>query len=562
MLKKLGVRQVFGVPGGQNVPFFEALRRSDLKTVLTTHEAGAGFMANGYYRASGKLATLVTISGPGFTNAITALAEAREDSAALLYFVTAPSEGKQKFRLHALNQVSIIGSIVKQAFTIHKAEDAAAVVSEAFSLATTGEPGPVMVQVTENAMVGCVRDAKGAIERMPGPPAASKPNPQLIETVITQLQQSAGLVIYAGMGCQGAAEQLREFAELTGAPVIMTRSGRGILPMDHPLALTFEANETGADACNQILAAADLILVLGCKLSHNGTAGFRLHFPPDRTLHVDTSREVLGANYPVRVAICQDVAHFLSLVLNRRDAFANGHDRLRPQKLELLRGGTAQVTDVEPRLPTVPGEDAKWLFDTMRAALSRDTIVVTDSGLHQGLTFRYWQSYTPAGIVAPTDFQSMGFGIPAAIGAKLACPHREVVAIVGDGGFAMSAMELLTAIREKLGLTVFVFTDGALGQIRLQQLASYGASYATTLTNPDVATFARAIGADYARANADLGAVLDLRPKSGLLIIEVPVRDSRGIQLLRGKGLMRRIGADTIGSAALSRLKSTLKFSK
>lgn len=560
-LENLGVEHVFGIPGTQNISFFEALRRSHVRTVLASHEAGAGFMANGYFRASGRVGVFTTIGGPGFTNALTPLAEARDDSAAVLYIVKAPPEGIQRFRLQALDQVTIAGSIVKAVFTVCTPDHAERIIREAHETALAGEPGPVMVQVTSAALTGCVDAASTYRERAVDKKRTTATLDRSKLNSIVALLRSAQLpVIYAGQGCNAASDKLIRLAESIQAPVIMTRSGRGVVPMDHPLSLAFDYNGNGADGCNAALAAADLILVLGCKLGHNGTAGFRIHFPPEKTVHVDACAEVLGANDEASVALQADVATVLSVLLDKRAEFETSDRAWTDAELEKWR--TSQSAEwgealAEPKFSTVPGGTAKNLFEALRRILPRDAIVVTDSGLHQVLTFRYWRSLCPTGIIAPSDFQSMGFGLPAAIGAKLACPDREVIAIIGDGGLAMSGMELMTAVREGLQIGVILFNDGALGQIRFQQLSAYGKAHATTLGHPDFAGLAQAMGANHCRLEGPPEMTLrKALAGRGVKVIEVPVEDSAAVHIARIKGVTRRAATAVGAKDALRWLKS------
>jgi acetolactate synthase-1/2/3 large subunit len=380
-----------------------------------------------------------------------------------------------------------------------------------------------------------------------------------LDSIVALLRSARRPVIYAGQGCNRASNELIKFAELVNAPVIMTRSGRGVVPMDHRLALAFDYNTNGAIGCNALLAAADLILVLGCKLGHNGTAGFRIEFPPDKTVRVDSSAHVLRANYPAAVGICAAIAEFLSAVLARQTEFSSAGKWTDADLVTWRNPRAVEWGDgpAEPKFTTSPNGSAKYLFDMLRRTMPRDVAIVTDSGLHQVLTFRYWRSLCPAGIIAPSDFQSMGFGIPAAIGAKFACPERHVVAIIGDGGLAMAGLELLTAVREKLQLSVIVFNDGALGQIRVQQLSDFGAAHATTLFNPDFSAFAESIGADHVLFDSNLGSEALNRP--GVTLVEVPIEDSVAIKATRAKGTARRAATAIGGRGALRWLKSQLR---
>jgi acetolactate synthase-1/2/3 large subunit len=210
----------------------------------------------------------------------------------------------------------------------------------------------------------------------------------------------------------------------------------------------------------------------------------------------------------------------------------------------------------EPVVCGVTPETAKSFFTSLRRALPRNGIVVTDSGLHQGLVRRHFDVFSPRGLSLPSDFQSMGFGLPAAIGAKMAAPERPVVAVIGDGCFAMSGMELLTAVREKIPLTVVVFNDGRLNLIRLQQFASFGRSESVDIRNPDFEEFAAAVGARYALVDGNADTILQSAVNSPhVTLVEVVLEDSREIYMTRAKGFTRDTVRKVLGPGMVRRVK-------
>jgi acetolactate synthase-1/2/3 large subunit len=573
-LERLGVRHVFGVPGTQNVDLFEALRRSKMRTVLATSELAAGFMANGYFRASGVPGTFATISGPGFAYALPPLAEARQDSAAVLHLVNAPPEGTHKFLLQALEQRNIIASVAKCVVDITTPDEVPASIARAYQCSLEEEPGPVTVQFSRKALQGTLGQdqAERLLSDVKLRRVAKEPEPGQINQFAAMLASAKRPVFYVGQGSLSAARELQMLAEGLNAPVITTRSARGVLPMDHPLSLAFDFNGTGATGVNELFQASDLVIVLGSKLGHNGTSGFRIQFPTGRMVQVDTSREVLAGNYPARLAIHADVRNVL-VALAAHTEFPTlrvaKDGALQPSRgwttEELARWKPANQREwgegpVEPSFPTAPGGSAKGFFDALRAVLPRDAILVTDSGLHQVMAFRHWQSLAPRGIIAPSDFQSMGFGLPAAIGATFADPGRKVMALIGDGGMAMSGMEMLTAVREELDLTVIVFNDGALGQIQLQQFGAFGASHATTLRNPDFGQLADALGASYFPFEEDAESTLRKTLETpGVKLVEIPVGRSRAMTVARVKGKLRRNANNLMGRGKWAQWKARLK---
>jgi acetolactate synthase I/II/III large subunit len=302
------------------------------------------------------------------------------------------------------------------------------------------------------------------------------------------------------------------------------------------------------------------VLALGCKLTHAGTGNFRLELPSDRLIHVDASEEVLGANYPARLAILGSIESFLERLLpavRSLPGAPNGswaRAEIEDWKKRLCVVRSTPV--FEPVVHGVKPATAKSFFTALRRILPRNGIVVTDSGMHQGLVRRHFDVLATRGLILPSDLQSMGFGLPAAIGAKLAAPERPVVVVLGDGGFAMSGMEMLTAVREKIPLTVIVFNDGRLNLIRLQQFQSFGSSECVDILNPDFGTFAAAVGARYALIDGNSEQVLRTAVSSDqVTLVEVRVGDSPAIHLARAKGLARETARKVLGPGMVRWLK-------
>jgi acetolactate synthase-1/2/3 large subunit len=321
--------------------------------------------------------------------------------------------------------------------------------------------------------------------------------------------------------------------------VVTTGSGRGALREDHRLALGFDGLRSDPAALNRLFSASDLVLAIGAKLGHNGTAGFGLKLPADRLVHIDASDEVLGANYPASLTLQADAREVLeALLAGELPASGWGDDEIRRWREEIR---APAWRNPEPRLS---GLEPARFFEELRSALPDDAVLVLDSGLHQILTRRHFEVLARNGLLFPSDLQSMGFCLPTAIGARLGDPSRPVVALLGDGGFSMSGMEILTAVREKVDLVVLLLVDGQLGQIRMQQLAEFGATHAVALENPDFEQFASAVGARYRLAEQAIGpAVREALGLGGVTLIEIPAADTwairRGAVVIRARERVR-----------------------
>lgn len=557
VLAEHGIRHVFGVPGSQNIALYDALRQSSVHSVLTTNELAAGFMANGYYRASGQLAPLFTIPGPGFTWALTPIAEALQDSVGLLHLVGRTPGTDHRRYLQAIDQRAVVTPLCKGTFRIDVASDVAPQLEKAIALALGGEPGPVVVESLQCALESPVE---------PGPHRDGNRTDAIAEAdagdVISALARAKHPLIFAGQGAFGAAERVRELAELLKAPVASTASGRGALPEDHPLALCFDGERGNVSEMNEILEASDLVLVLGCKLGFSGTIGFQLKLPSDRVVRVDRSEDVLGATCPAKASFVENVETFLNRVLPELAKRAGDFGCCwSPEEIALKRSRLRQssASFVEPVVQGADCATVAEFFAVLRKVLPRDAIVCADSGLHQQMLRRHFDVLAPRSLLFPSDYQSMGFAIPAAIGAKLAVPERTTVAVVGDGGFAMSGLELLTAVREGVSLAVIVFNDGYLGRIRLEQLAAHGQTSSVALHNPDFEAFARSVGANYALLEGNADSLLrTCMDATGVTLIEVRLGESVKALSLRAKGLVRATARTALGPGAISALKRFL----
>lgn len=542
-LEAAQVDTVFGLPGTQNIDVFEALRRSRLSTFVATHELAASFMANGYARLSGRPGVLLTIPGPGFTYALTGLAEAFLDSAPLLHIVGAPAH-RPGFRhaLQAIDQAAMAAPVVKKVARVKRRDEIVPATHGALAATLAEEPGPVLLEIGLEALTEV-----GPAPEIPRfePPRSKEPDPAALEELVRLLAGAARVVLYVGQGAADAPEDVRALAERLGAPVVATTSGRGVVSEEHPLAHSFDFGRQASTALNEVLGRADLILALGCKFSHNGAHGFRLELPREKLVRVDRSAENLEANYPCRLGVHADVGPVLRALLRRLAGQASPPHGWGPGEVAgMWAAGRARLAAqvVEPSLHGFESDSPAAFFAALGRALPEDACLVTDSGLHQMLARRHYRVRSPRGFITPTNLQSMGFAIPAAIGARRAAPGRPVVALVGDGGFLMSGLELCTAARERISLTVIVFNDGHLGLIRLQQLGTYGRAFKTEVHGPRLEAFAASVGASYTRIEGDAEQLLRASAGgTGVHLVEVALGDRAALMGVRGRALGARL---------------------
>jgi acetolactate synthase-1/2/3 large subunit len=500
-------------------------------------------MAGGLARVTGEPGVFVTIPGPGFMWGLTGVAEALLDSVPLVHIAGAPIDepAGRLARQQELAQAEIAAPLVKAIVEADSYADPGAATLDAFRLARSGEPGPVLLHVSSSAL-GRMFDASNSRSTSEDEFVARPPE---LHAVIARVLEARRPAFIVGQGANPHGDLVRQLVERLNAPLLATGSARGLIPEDHPLSFAFGPFVASIPALNALFESCDLIVAIACKLGHGSTGGFNLRLPADRLVHVDASPDVVGANYPASLGVVADARDLLEKLIS---------SDLRPsawttREIESWRAKV--VSDpADAREPFVGGTEAstaKEFFESLRRALPDDAILVLDSGLHQMLARRYYRVRSPAGLIMPADLQSMGFAIPTAIGARLGAPNRTVVALVGDGGFAMTGLELLSAVREELSMVVVVFVDGALGQIRMQQLANYGATHGVRVENPNLELFAAAVGAHYERVgDTGLDALLkNAVERSGVTLVEVPVGDTLKIRghaaLVRTSEATRRL---------------------
>ncbi len=553
-LEREGVECVFGLPGTQTVEIYDALRSSRIRSIVPTHELAAAFMANGYARASGKPGVLITISGPGVAFAPAGLAEAKLDGVPLVHFTVAPATGPTGDpSFQAFDQTAFARPIVKAVLRASERGQIASVAREAFVLATAPEPGPVFVEIAARALRERAADSPTDRAVAPHVSRGGTIDDLSLAALVELVAAAKRPLFFVACDCADAAEALANVATSGRVPVLVPAPSRGVVPEDHAWTLCCDDQRTSFAQVQEVVSAADLVVVIGTRLTHVATAGFRLALAPERVVCVSDTGATLPHGYAARMYAHSSPSRALERLAGAASRFASAWSASEVSQWR-QRFGDAKPTD--PPEPVVEGGTPAAFFAALRAALPRDAFLVTDSGLHQVLTRRHYDVLSPRGLVYPSDFQSMGFGLPAAIGAKLAAPARAVVVVMGDGGLAMTGLELLTAAREKIPVVVIVFNDGQLNLIRLQQLKEFGRASGVELLVPDLEPFAQSVGAQYRAATNDFAKTMaEALENKGPTLIEVAVGDSRMIAGVRAKSLARETVRRIIGPGVVSWLK-------
>jgi acetolactate synthase-1/2/3 large subunit len=514
-LKTEGVDHVFGIVGTHDCPLFDGVFDDPaFKVVTVRHEQGASLMAAGYARASGKIAACFVVPGPGLTNALTGIGMAYSESAPMLVFGgqnTLAQLEREGGHFHELaNSVAVAGSVCGYATRAAAPGDVPRVVREAMRAIRCRRPRPAYIEMPLDVQGGEAEIAPLPPERYSRPAG----DPAAIARAADALKSAKRPFVFAGGGVEnaGATASLVRLAELLGAPVVTSVFGRGAISDRHPLAL---GDGWGRfNLYDELLTQADLVLVVGSRIDIVSDWNLGARFP-QRIVQVDIDPLVVGQRRPVEVGIVGDAALVLDALIQQLDS---GRGRAPWFDAEGFRG--RKRTALKERAGPVVE-----VVDALRGALPDDTIFVDDLTL-----VGYWMPllmpiYQPRTLIHPGTYGTLGYSLPAAIGAKLACPKQPVVSICGDGGFLFTMQELATASALNLDLTVLVFNDNAFGAIRQYQDRVFaGRHIGAALKNPDFVKLGEAFGAKSARVEAkDLGAaVRRAHQAGGLWLIEVP----------------------------------------
>ena len=500
-----GTTTVFGYPGGAILPIYDALRKfPTIHHVLVRHEQGASHMADGYARASGRVGVCMATSGPGATNLVTGIATAMLDSIPVIAITGQVSS--KVLGSDAFQEVDITGitlPITKHNFLVTRAEDIAATVRLAFQIATSGRPGPVLIDITKDA-----QQAAAGFDFEAAAPAKVRPHPMRataltadsssIREAVELIAASARPVILAGHGIaqSGAEAEVLAFAERLGIPIASTLLGLGSIPAGHPLSLGMMGMH-GESWVNQAIQQADLLLAFGMRFDDRVTGNLAHYAPNAKKIHIDIDPSEISKNVRVDVALIGDLKAVLQTLLPLVGAEASAH---RPWLNEINSGkGTAAVRDIQNLPDNGHLYAAHVINDIWREAVAagreKDTIIVTDVGQHQMWEAQYFKHEAPRSLVTSGGLGTMGFALPAAIGAKFACPKKDVWVIAGDGGFQMTAAELSTIVQEGLAINIAVINNGFLGMVRQWQEAFYDKNYsASPILSPNFVMLAQAHG--------------------------------------------------------------------
>ena len=486
-----GTQVVFGIPGAQCNEVWDTMKSKGLCYLLVTHEFSAATMADGYARATGKTGVLAIVPGPGVTNALTGLGEALLDSIPVVCIVCDVARGDHAhaFQLHELPQVGLLQQICKGVFCVSNPCEIPGAVHQAFALARSGEPGPVAVNIPYPLFI-----ATADYHCPPGGGPASPFDEAAFQQALHLLAcRNFRVGIYAGLGCMDVSPALVQVAELLGAPVATSISGKGVIPDCHPLAVGWGYGPQGTRTAEVIFKDVDLVLAIGVRYSEVSTGFYSIpeHHP---LIQVDANPNNLGRNVKPDVCVAADAGAFLGRVLECADLVRRPPDGRLVARIATLKREEARKNCVSY---SKCGVDPMLFVLALRRCTSPDALVYVDVTQCEHWAAEAFEVCQPRTYFNPANNQAMGWSIPAALGGQRAFPCRQVVTVTGDGCFLMTAMEISTAARECLPVKFFVLDDQAYHVMQTLQKAVYLRTTATILARLDYAALAQGFGVAY-----------------------------------------------------------------
>jgi acetolactate synthase-1/2/3 large subunit len=484
-----GVDTIFGYPGGAVLPIYDALYDANIRHILTRHEQGAAHAADGYARASGRPGVCLATSGPGATNLVTGIANAYMDSVPLVAFtgqVTTAQLGKDSFQEADITGITL--PITKHNYLVKDIRALARIIREAFYIATTGRPGPVLVDIPRDIAAGLTGNEDPGQVTLPGYKPVQEPSPARIEEAVRAILASGRPVIFAGGGVvnSGADAELRSFAELILAPVTTTLMGLTGFPGDHPLSLGMLGMH-GSKYANYAVSECDLLIATGVRFDDRVTGKLESFAKNAKIIHIDIDPAEIGKNVRVDIPIMGDVKRTLTILCNRLEARLPGAWQ---DKIKMWKKEYPFTFEENGRLK--PQQVVQEIYK----ATQGQARIATDVGQHQMWAAQYYIFTRPRSLISSGGLGTMGFGLPAAIGAQAACPDEVIFCISGDGSIQMNIQELATAVNYELPVKIAIMDNGYLGMVRQWQELFYNRRYSyTELLNPDFVKLAEAYGA-------------------------------------------------------------------
>ena len=530
-LKKQKVNVIFGIPGGATIPIYDVLYDTgDIRHILMRHEQCAAHAADGYARASGKIGVCMATSGPGATNLVTGIANAYMDSSPIVAFtgqVPRSLIGKDAFQ--ETDIVGIATPITKYAFQVLKASEIPQIVKKAFYIASSGRPGPVLVDLPKDTQVEVDEINFDDDIEIPGYRPNYEPHPIQVEKAADLLANAERPVIISGGGviASGASSELVAIAELLLAPVATTLMGKGSIPENHPLSLGLLGMH-GTIASNLIASDADVLLAVGMRFSDRTTGNVEKFCPNAKIIHIDIDTAEIGKNLEPSIPIVADAKRALKALYERLSKIFKKKDRSAwMNRIEDLKRQHEEMSEKS-------GVSPPRLMKELRKLLPAEAIITTEVGQNQMWAALYLKAYKPRTFISSGGLGTMGFGFPASLGAKVACPDVPVVDIAGDGSFLMTEQDLASSVTEKIPVIVIIMDNRFLGMVAQWQRLFYDRRYSSINLGktPDFVKLAEAFGAQgiYAGSLSEFKKAVQTALKSDVTtVIDVPISSEENV---------------------------------
>lgn len=529
-LEKLGVDTIFGIPGAHNLDVYEALLESEIKHVTAKNESGAGFMADGYARVSGKPGVALVITGPGLTNILTPMGQAYHDSVPMVVISSQiPSSLMNQGTgfLHELKNSTIMAkSVAKESRTVIAPEQIETYISEAYHLSTSGRPGPVHVEIpmdlfkeklNEEAMnneLKLVSDMKPVIKE------------DVLNIIAAQINKSGKLAMIVGGGACEAQSQVKDVAEKLDIPVIQSYAGKGVLPETHDLCL---GTRIQFDGILKMLKSCDTVLVVGSQLSPTDLWEKPLRLN-GQLIQIDTDAGAFNKNYPADIGLKSDASEALEALLPLLDEKKD--DKVRAMVKKQIQEATDSVSELSGIVDTF--DQAIAMLKTIRKSLPEDGVLLADMTTTAYLALSEYETFAPRTFLHPIGFGTLGYSVPAAIGAKMRYQNKDMIALIGDGGFQFTMQEIAVAAELKLNLPIIIWNNDGYGEIRRYERArNFSENISVDHICPDLMMLGKAYGIDGVRPTSEQeleDAIRDSLNKDMPTIIELHIEKWRLIE--------------------------------
>jgi len=486
-LEHQGVEVIFGLPGGAILPVYDPIIDSSIRHILVRHEQGAGHMAEGYAQVTGKPGVAMVTSGPGATNIVTPLADAYMDSVPIVVIsgqVPTSAIGTDAFQ--ECDTTGITMGVTKHNWLVTNAQDIPQVIADAFYVAQSGRPGPVLVDIPKDVSNSFMEYYQPEPSDLPGYKPPKEPELEKVRQAIELILNSKRPVIYLGGGSlkSRATDLVYELATKTGIPVVTTLMARGAFPDSHPLCLGMPGMHGNYTAVTS-MQKSDLLIALGARFDDRVTGKVSAFAPQAKVIHADIDAAEIGKVRKPDVALLGDLKATLKLLINELNYHSQGLPLDLSEWLETIR-------QWQQKYPLTYNRDARdvlkpqFVIETIGKLSPTDTIVVAGVGQHQMWTSQFWKFEKPYTWVNSGGLGTMGFAVPAAIGAKVGKPESMVWTIDGDGCFQMTAQELVTATSERIPIKVAILNNAYLGMVRQWQHMFYEERYSEVYLSPDL----------------------------------------------------------------------------